>query len=82
METRVRFIIVGAFALAAIVGVFLFAFWIHGSGGLANTRALRVEFEGGELLLNAGEFCLLPARRCETRVAAAEAAAFLNVWRG
>jgi phospholipid/cholesterol/gamma-HCH transport system substrate-binding protein len=46
METRVRFIVVGAFALAAIVGAFLFAFWIHSAGGLSNTRALKVEFVG------------------------------------
>ena len=58
METRVRFIIVGAFALAAIVGVFLFAFWIHGSGGLANARALRVEFEGSATGLRPGSAVL------------------------
>ena len=54
METRVRFIIVGAFALAAVLGVFLFAFWIHGSGGLSNKRTLRVEFEGSATGLRPG----------------------------
>ncbi len=58
METRVRFIIVGAFALAAIVGVFLFVFWIHGSGGLSNMRALRVEFEGSATGLRPGSAVL------------------------
>ena len=54
METRVRFIIVGAFALAAIVGVFLFAYWIHASGGLSHTRALKVEFQGAAAGLRPG----------------------------
>ncbi|MDE3174616.1 MAG: membrane integrity-associated transporter subunit PqiC [Pseudomonadota bacterium] len=58
METRVRFIIVGAFAMAAIVGVFLFAFWIHGAGGLANTRSLRVEFAGSATGLRPGSAVL------------------------
>ena len=43
---------------------------------------LRIEFEGGEILLNAGQFCLLPARRAEARINAKEAATFLSVWRG
>ena len=54
METRVRFIVVGAFALAAVVGVFLFVYWIHAAGGLARTRALRVEFQGSASGLRPG----------------------------
>ena len=54
METRVRFIIVGAFALAAIVGVFLFVYWLHASGGLSHTRTLKVEFQGAAAGLRPG----------------------------
>ncbi len=54
METRVRFIVVGAFALAAIVGVFLFAWWIHAAGGFARTRAIDVEFAGAAAGLRPG----------------------------
>ena len=58
METRVRFIVVGAFALAAIVGVFLFALWIHAAGGLAHTRALKVQFVGSATGLRPGSAVL------------------------
>ena len=54
METRVRFIIVGAFALAAVVGVFLFVYWIHAAGGLSGTRVLKVEFVGSATGLRPG----------------------------
>ena len=54
METRVRFIIVGAFALAAVVGVFLFVYWIHAAGGLSTTRVLKVEFVGSATGLRPG----------------------------
>jgi phospholipid/cholesterol/gamma-HCH transport system substrate-binding protein len=54
METRVRFIIVGVFAIAAIVGGFLFAWWIHAAGGLTSTRTLKVEFEGAAAGLRPG----------------------------
>jgi phospholipid/cholesterol/gamma-HCH transport system substrate-binding protein len=54
METRVRFIIVGAFALAAVVGVFLFVYWLHAAGGLSHTRPLKVEFVGAASGLRPG----------------------------
>ena len=54
METRVRFIIVGAFALAVVVGVFLFVWWIHAAGGLSHTRPLKVEFQGAASGLRPG----------------------------
>ena len=43
---------------------------------------LRLEFAGGELILKAGQFCLLPARRVDVRIDAPEAATYLSVWRG
>lgn len=49
--------------------------------GVTNGR-LQVEFDGSALLLSAGQFCLLPARRADARVKALEAATFLSVWRG
>ncbi|HXT07396.1 MAG TPA: ABC-type transport auxiliary lipoprotein family protein [Roseiarcus sp.] len=58
METRVRFIIVGAFAAAVIVGGFLFVFWIHAAGGLSGTRALKVEFVGSASGLRPGSAVL------------------------
>jgi phospholipid/cholesterol/gamma-HCH transport system substrate-binding protein len=58
MERRVRFIVVGAFTLAAIVGVFLFVFWLNAAGGLAKTRPLRVDFEGSAAGLRPGSAVL------------------------
>ena len=54
METRVRFLIVGAFALAGIVGLFVFVYWIKSAGGFAHTRTLRVEFQGSASGLRPG----------------------------
>ena len=58
MERRVRFIVVGAFTLAAIVGVFLFVFWMHAAGGLSHTRPLRVDFQGSAAGLRPGSAVL------------------------
>ncbi len=54
METRVRFLIVGAFALAGIVGLFVFVYWIKSAGGFAHTRSVRVEFQGSASGLRPG----------------------------
>lgn len=45
METRVRFLVVGAFSLAVIFAGFLFVFWIETSGGLSKRHSLKIEFE-------------------------------------
>jgi len=54
METRVRFIVVGVFAVVCVVAAFLFVYWIEAAGGLARTRALRVEFQGSASGLRPG----------------------------
>jgi phospholipid/cholesterol/gamma-HCH transport system substrate-binding protein len=58
MERRVRFIVVGAFTLAAIFGVFLFVYWMHAAGGITHTRPLRVDFEGSAAGLRPGSAVL------------------------
>jgi phospholipid/cholesterol/gamma-HCH transport system substrate-binding protein len=46
MEIRARFIIVGLFALVAIVGGFAFVFWLNASGGMASRTVYKIRFEG------------------------------------
>src|SRR3954470_25000260 len=46
METRAPFVIVGAFVLAAIIGVFGFVYWLHNSGGLGPRTTYHVQFDG------------------------------------
>ncbi len=46
MEIRARFILIGAFVLAAIVAFFGFIYWLSNSGGLGPRTAYRVEFNG------------------------------------
>src|SRR4051812_45853881 len=46
METRAPFVIVGAFVLAAILGVFGFVYWLHNSGGLGPRITYQVRFDG------------------------------------
>ncbi|HWW46941.1 MAG TPA: ABC-type transport auxiliary lipoprotein family protein [Xanthobacteraceae bacterium] len=56
METRAPFVIVGAFVLAAIFGVFGFVYWLHNTGGLGARTTYHVQFEGPVpgLLVGAG----------------------------
>ncbi|MGB8398173.1 ABC-type transport auxiliary lipoprotein family protein [Bradyrhizobium sp.] len=46
METRAPFVVVGAFVLAAIAGVFGFVYWLHNTGGLGQRATYHVQFEG------------------------------------
>src|ERR1700688_3277789 len=46
METRAPFVIVGAFALAAIAAVFGFVYWLHNTGGLGPRATYHVQFDG------------------------------------
>jgi phospholipid/cholesterol/gamma-HCH transport system substrate-binding protein len=58
METRVRSLVVGAFAIAVVVAGFLFVWWLHAAGGLSSTRALKVEFQGAATGLRPGSAVL------------------------
>src|ERR1700729_131912 len=46
METRAPFIIVGAFVLAAICGVFGFVYWLHNNAGTGARTLHHVQFDG------------------------------------
>lgn len=46
METRARYILVGLFALAAIVAGFGFVYWLDNTGGLTKRAIYRIRFEG------------------------------------
>ena len=46
METRARYILVGLFTLAVIVGGFAFVYWLNRSGGLGERSVYEVRFDG------------------------------------
>jgi phospholipid/cholesterol/gamma-HCH transport system substrate-binding protein len=46
METRAPFVVVGAFVLAAIAGVFGFVYWLHNTGGLGPRASYHLQFDG------------------------------------
>jgi len=46
METRARYVLIGAFMLAVIVAGFAFVYWLQAFGGLAEKTVYRVRFEG------------------------------------
>jgi phospholipid/cholesterol/gamma-HCH transport system substrate-binding protein len=46
METRARYILVGLFALIAIVAGFAFVYWLNSTGGLGKREAYQIRFQG------------------------------------
>src|SRR5260370_38583092 len=46
MEPRARFVISGAFVVAAIVAVFGFVYWLNNAGGLGPRATYHVQFDG------------------------------------
>jgi phospholipid/cholesterol/gamma-HCH transport system substrate-binding protein len=44
METKARYVRIGLFTLAVIVGGFLFVYWLHGAGGLRRLTAYQINF--------------------------------------
>jgi phospholipid/cholesterol/gamma-HCH transport system substrate-binding protein len=54
METRANFVLIGAFTLAAVVGVFLFIMWIAGYGSTGTHRRFQVVFIGSVAGLSNG----------------------------
>jgi phospholipid/cholesterol/gamma-HCH transport system substrate-binding protein len=54
MESRARFILIGLFVFAAIVGGFGFVYWLHTIGGLGERSVYRVRFENSVSGLRVG----------------------------
>jgi phospholipid/cholesterol/gamma-HCH transport system substrate-binding protein len=46
MEIKARYVLIGLFVLAVIVGGFGFVYWLNNSGGLNQRTAYRIEFDG------------------------------------
>ena len=45
METRARYVLVGAFTLAVIAATFLFVYWLNVAGGLQQRAVYRIRYE-------------------------------------
>jgi phospholipid/cholesterol/gamma-HCH transport system substrate-binding protein len=54
MEIRARYVLIGLFVLAVIVGIFGFVFWLNNAGGIGERTAYRVEFQGSIAGLSKG----------------------------
>ncbi|ODA67859.1 mce related protein [Methyloligella halotolerans] len=54
METRARYILIGAFMLAAIVAVFAFIFWLENAGGFSEKSRYDIRFSSPVSGLYAG----------------------------
>lgn len=56
METRAPYVLIGAFALAAILAVFGFVYWLNNTGGIGPRTTYHVQFQGPVpgLLVGAG----------------------------
>ena len=54
METRANFVMIGAFTLAAVLGVFAFIMWIAGYGASGTHRHYQVVFTGSVSGLSVG----------------------------
>ena len=46
METRANYVLIGAFTLAVVVGIFGFVYWFQNIGGTGERLFYRVQFEG------------------------------------
>lgn len=54
MEIRARYILIGAFVLAAVLGVFGFVYWINNDGAIGPRTHYRIVFDGSVTGLNRG----------------------------
>ena len=54
METRANYVLIGAFTLAVVVGVFGFVYWFQNIGGTGERLFYRVQFEGSVSGLRTG----------------------------
>ena len=54
METRANYVLIGAFTLAIVLGVFGFVYWFQNIGGTGERAFYRVQFEGSVSGLRSG----------------------------
>jgi phospholipid/cholesterol/gamma-HCH transport system substrate-binding protein len=54
MEIRARYILIGAFVLAAALGVFGFVYWLNNAGGIGPRTPYRIVFDGSVAGLGRG----------------------------
>lgn len=54
METRANYVLIGAFTLAVVLGVFGFVYWFQNIGGSGERAFYRVQFEGSVSGLRTG----------------------------
>ena len=54
METRANYVLIGAFTLAVVLGVFGFVYWFQNIGGTGERVFYRVQFEGSVSGLRTG----------------------------
>src|SRR5258708_5355279 len=54
METRENYVLIGAFTLAVVLGVFGFVYWFQNIGGTGERAFYRVQFEGSVSGLRTG----------------------------
>src|ERR1700688_3340590 len=54
METRANYVLIGAFTLAVVVGVFGFVYWFQNIGGTGERAFYRVQFDGSVSGLRTG----------------------------
>jgi len=45
MEIRARYVLIGAFTLAVVIGLFAFVYWIKNTGGLGARATYEIQFE-------------------------------------
>lgn len=63
METGARYVFMGLFVLAVIVGGFAFVYWLHSTGGLTERAAYRIRFEDSVSGLRVGSAVLFNGMR-------------------
>jgi phospholipid/cholesterol/gamma-HCH transport system substrate-binding protein len=54
MEIRARYVLIGLFVLAVVMGGFGFVYWLNNRGGLGERRVYQIEFDGSISGLSAG----------------------------
>ena len=66
METRARYIVIGAFSVFFILGVFVFIYWLQNSGGLSQRATYVVQFSEPVSGLTNGAGVLFNGKRVGT----------------
>lgn len=63
METGARYVFMGLFVLAVIIGGFVFVYWLHATGGLTERVAYQIRFEDSVAGLRVGSAVLFNGMR-------------------